>query len=172
MSYSNEAKIASGVPAEVIRDHGAISAETAEAMAKAARQRLGADFGVGVTGVAGPSEQEGKAVGTVFIAIAAEGVVKPVALRLPPRRTVVKYRSVTTALVELRGWCGSWGRDGDRFTVRLRRIMGDRAHYVEEAERAMLDIKKASTQTSIVLALAVALVLVACEVVSTEPPEH
>ena len=49
----------------------------------------------------GPSEQEGKAVGTVFIALAAEGIVKPVALRLPPRRTVVKYRSVTTALVEL-----------------------------------------------------------------------
>ena len=101
VSYSNEAKIANGVPAEVIRDHGAISAETAEAMAKAARRRLGADLGVGVTGVAGPSEQEGKAVGTVFIAIAAEGVVKPVALRLPPRRAVVKYRSVTTALVEL-----------------------------------------------------------------------
>ena len=101
VSYSNEAKIANGVPAEVIRDHGAISAETAEAMAKAARRRLGADFGVGVTGVAGPSEQEGKAVGTVYVAIAAEGVVKPVALRLPPRRAVVKYRSVTTALVEL-----------------------------------------------------------------------
>ena len=101
VSYSNEAKIANGVPAEVIRDHGAISAETAEAMAKAARQRLGADLGVGVTGVAGPSEQEGKAVGTVFIALTAEGVVKPVALRLPPRRAVVKYRSVTTALVEL-----------------------------------------------------------------------
>ena len=101
VSYSNEAKIANGVPAEVIRDHGAISAETAAAMAMAARTRLGADFGVGVTGVAGPSEQEGKAVGTVFIAIAAEGVMKPVALRLPPRRAVVKYRSVTTALVEL-----------------------------------------------------------------------
>ncbi len=101
VSYSNEAKIANGVPAEVIRDHGVISAETAEAMAKAARRRLGADLGVGVTGVAGPSEQEGKAVGTVFIALAAEGVVKPMALRLPPRRAVVKYRSVTTALVEL-----------------------------------------------------------------------
>ena len=101
VSYSNEAKIANGVPAETIRDHGAISSQTAEAMAKAARLRLGADVGVGVTGVAGPSEQEGKAVGTVFIALAAKGIVKPVALRLPPRRTVVKYRSVTTALVEL-----------------------------------------------------------------------
>ena len=101
VSYSNEAKIANGVPAETIRNHGAISEETAEAMAKAARQRLHADVGVGITGVAGPSEQEGKAVGTVFIAIATENAVKPVALRLPPRRAVVKYRSVTTALVEL-----------------------------------------------------------------------
>lgn len=101
VSYSNEAKIANGVPAETIREHGVISAETAEAMAKAVRVRLGADVGVGITGVAGPSEQEGKAVGTVFMALAAEGIVKPVALRLPPRRAVVKYRSVTTALVEL-----------------------------------------------------------------------
>ena len=101
VSYSNEAKIANGVPAETIRDHGAISAETAEAMARAAQHRLAADIGIGVTGVAGPSEQEGKAVGTVFIALATKSAVKPVALRLPPRRAVVKYRSVTTALVEL-----------------------------------------------------------------------
>ena len=101
VSYSNEVKVANGVPAETIREYGAISAETAAAMAQAARLRLGADVGVGVTGVAGPSEQEGKAVGTVFVALASEGVVKPVALRLPPRRAVVKYRSVTTSLVEL-----------------------------------------------------------------------
>ncbi len=101
VSYTNEAKIANGVPAETIRNHGAISAETAEAMAKAARHRLDADIGIGVTGVAGPSEQEGKAGGTVFIALATKNAVKAVALRLPPRRAVVKYRSVTTALVEL-----------------------------------------------------------------------
>ena len=114
VSYSNEAKVANGVPAEVIRNHGAISAETAEAMAKAARRRLGADFGVGVTGVAGPSEQEGKAVGTVFVAIAAEGVVNPVALRLPPTRAVVKYRSVTTALVELTRLVRGMGARGEQ----------------------------------------------------------
>ena len=101
VSYSNEAKIANGVPSEVIRERGAISPQTAAAMAQAARRRLGADVGVGITGVAGPAEQEGKKVGTVFIAIAAEGVVRPVSLRLPPRRAVVKYRSATTALVEL-----------------------------------------------------------------------
>ena len=101
VAYSNEAKIANGAPPEVIEAHGAISPETAEAMAEAARRSLNADIGVGITGVAGPAEQEGKAVGTVFAAISLESRVKNVALRLPPRRAVVKYRSVTTVLVEL-----------------------------------------------------------------------
>ena len=101
VSYSNEAKVSGGVPAEVIERHGAISQEAAEAMARAARTRLGADIGIGITGVAGPSEQEGKAVGTVFISISLDQEMKNLALRLPPRRELVKYRSVTTALVEL-----------------------------------------------------------------------
>lgn len=101
VTYSNQAKVASGVPAEIIEVHGAISQETAEAMANAARQRLDADIGIGITGVAGPSEQEGKAVGTVFASISVDQRVKNLALRLPPRRAVVKHRSVTTALVEL-----------------------------------------------------------------------
>ena len=101
VSYSNDAKVSNGVPLEVIEANGAISPETAQAMANAARWSLGADIGVGITGVAGPAEQEGKAVGTVFAAISTDSQVREVALRLPPRRAVVKYRSVTTALVEL-----------------------------------------------------------------------
>ena len=101
VSYSNTVKVANGVPLEVIEANGAISSETAEAMANAARRGLGADIGVGITGVAGPAEQEGKAVGTVFAAISTESRVRNIALRLPPRRAVVKHRSVTTALVEL-----------------------------------------------------------------------
>ena len=101
VSYSNEAKLSGGVPAEVIERYGAISPEAAEAMARAARTRLGADVGIGITGVAGPSQQEGKAVGTVFISISLDQKIKNLALRLPPRRELVKYRSVTTALVEL-----------------------------------------------------------------------
>ena len=89
------------MPLEVIEANGAISSETAQAMANAARRGLGADIGVGITGVAGPAEQEGKAVGTVFAAISTESRVRNIALRLPPRRAVVKHRSVTTALVEL-----------------------------------------------------------------------
>ena len=102
VSYSNEAKIASGVPPEVIECHGVISPETAAAMAQAARRRLNADVGIGITGVAGPNDQEEKPVGTVFVAISMDGGLKSLALRLPPRRTVVKHRSVTMALVELR----------------------------------------------------------------------
>jgi len=102
VSFSNEAKIANGVPAAIIERYGVISQETAEAMADAVRRRFGADVGIGITGVAGPPEEEGKAVGTVFASISTVGKVKNVALRLPPRRAVVKYRSATTVLVEMR----------------------------------------------------------------------
>jgi nicotinamide-nucleotide amidase len=101
VSYTNEAKIAAGVPSETIERYGAISAETAEAMAQAVRNLLRADIGVGITGVAGPSEMEGKPVGTVFGAISMNGKVKGVSLKLPPRRYLVKYRSVNSVLVAL-----------------------------------------------------------------------
>ena len=55
MSYSNAAKTALlGVPAEMIAAHGAVSPEVARAMADGARAALGADVGIGITGVAGP----------------------------------------------------------------------------------------------------------------------
>ncbi len=69
VAYSNEAKVALGVDARLIEQYGAISAEGAEAMAMAVCQRLGADIGVGITGVAGPENIEGKPPGSVYIAI-------------------------------------------------------------------------------------------------------
>jgi PncC family amidohydrolase len=61
-----------GVPAEVLRERGAVSAEAAAAMAEGVRRALGTEVGVGVTGVAGPSGgSPEKPVGTVFIACAA-----------------------------------------------------------------------------------------------------
>ena len=52
--YSNEAKTAlAGVPASLIAAHGAVSPEVATALSRGARERLGADFGIGITGIAG-----------------------------------------------------------------------------------------------------------------------
>ena len=70
MAYSDAAKTSYGVPAETIRQHGGVSQETANAMARSIAHNMGADFGIGITGVAGPSEQEGKPVGLMYVAIA------------------------------------------------------------------------------------------------------
>ncbi len=58
-----------GVPKETIEQYGVISEQTARAMAHAIRVQLGTDFGIGITGVAGPDMQEDKPVGTVHIAV-------------------------------------------------------------------------------------------------------
>jgi nicotinamide-nucleotide amidase len=75
VTYSTELKAQMGVPPEVLEHHGAISEETARAMAHAVRERLETDFGLGITGVAGPEKQEGKAAGTVHIAVEGPGGV-------------------------------------------------------------------------------------------------
>jgi nicotinamide-nucleotide amidase len=75
-AYSVKLKEQMGVPPEIIEHYGTISEETARAMAHAIREQLGADYAVGITGVAGPDEQEGKPVGTAHIAIEGpQGVV-------------------------------------------------------------------------------------------------
>lgn len=76
VSYSPDLKAQMGVPRETMAQYGVVSEETARAMAHAVRLRLGADFGIGITGVAGPDTEEGKPVGTVYIAVEGpEGVV-------------------------------------------------------------------------------------------------
>jgi nicotinamide-nucleotide amidase len=69
VSYSTDLKVQMGVPQETVERYGVISEETARAMAHAVRERLGTDFGIGVTGVAGPDTQEDKPVGTIHIAV-------------------------------------------------------------------------------------------------------
>jgi len=75
ISYSNEAKEAVlGVPREILIEHGAVSRETALAMARGARRVLGTDLAVSVTGIAGPTGgTPEKPVGLAYIALAAEG---------------------------------------------------------------------------------------------------
>lgn len=59
-----------GVPRALLDEHGAVHPDVAAAMARGVRERLVATFGLAVTGVAGPEPQDGKRVGTVFVAVA------------------------------------------------------------------------------------------------------
>ena len=102
VAYTGQLMVANGVPAQVIEEHGTVSRQTAAAMAHAIRERLGADFGIGVTGVVGPGELEGKPVGLGYLAIAGDGRPTEMELRLPPRRIVIKRRLSNQALIELR----------------------------------------------------------------------
>lgn len=74
-TYSNEAKRdVLGVPSEILEAHGAVSAETARAMAEGARRLAGADLGLSTTGIAGPGGgTPEKPVGTVCVGLAWEG---------------------------------------------------------------------------------------------------
>ncbi|MDD6189447.1 MAG: competence/damage-inducible protein A [Clostridiales bacterium] len=76
VSYASEVKAdVLGVPAEMLAEHGAVSEPVARAMAEGARRLMKADIAVSTTGVAGPDRDErGNEVGTVYVALAAEGV--------------------------------------------------------------------------------------------------
>lgn len=78
VAYSNEAKEKIlGVPHEILVQHGAVSEESARAMAEGARRLLASDLALAVTGIAGPTGgTPEKPVGLVYIALAAEGEVR------------------------------------------------------------------------------------------------
>jgi PncC family amidohydrolase len=75
IAYANEVKESLlGVDAELLRTAGAVSEAVARAMAEGVRARLGADVGVGITGVAGPAEEgSGKPAGLVHVAVSGPG---------------------------------------------------------------------------------------------------
>lgn len=73
VAYQNGVKVAWGLDPTLLQRYGAVSIETAEAMATLARQRLQADIGLSITGVAGPEPLEGKPVGTVFFVLDFRG---------------------------------------------------------------------------------------------------
>jgi nicotinamide-nucleotide amidase len=104
VSYATEVKEMMGVDPSIIQTHGVVSAETAAAMAAAVRQRLQADIGIGITGVAGPEPQDGVPVGQVYIALDGGQKVpsQALAFQFNQSRAAIKRRAVTQAIMLLR----------------------------------------------------------------------
>lgn len=101
--YQTQQKIAAGVPGEVITQYGVVSQETAKAMARAVRSLTGADYGLGITGVAGPDPQDGVPPGTVHLAVSTPDDIESVmSMSMNAGRAAVRRRAVTNALLLLR----------------------------------------------------------------------
>ena len=103
--YSNEAKVALlGVDAASIAAHGAVSEPVARALATGARERGGVEYGIAVTGIAGPGGGSAdKPVGTVYVALAGpDGLQRVRRLSLPGEREQVKFQASQAALDLLR----------------------------------------------------------------------
>jgi nicotinamide-nucleotide amidase len=102
--YANEAKVSlTGVSADLISSHGAVSMPVAVALADGARARFGADLGVGITGIAGPDGgTEEKPVGTVCVSVAGVDGRLDRDLRLPGNRAMIRDRTTTVALHMIR----------------------------------------------------------------------
>ncbi|MDX6696141.1 MAG: nicotinamide-nucleotide amidase [Blastocatellia bacterium] len=104
VAYSNEAKTRTlGVDPELIARFGAVSAEVAEAMAEGVRGRADTDFGISVTGIAGPGGgSDEKPVGLVYIALADDAHTEHRKLMLPGDRHLIRWRASQAALDLLR----------------------------------------------------------------------
>jgi nicotinamide-nucleotide amidase len=104
VAYSNELKRrALGVPDELLVRHGAVSAETASAMAAGARAALGAAAAVAVTGVAGPGGgTPEKPVGLVYISVQSPDGDSTERFQLPGDREAIRVRATAMALHMLR----------------------------------------------------------------------
>lgn len=104
VTYSDESKTRLlGVDKKLIREHGAVSKEVARDMARGVRHRARTDFGLAVTGIAGPGGgTEEKPVGLVYIALADDAHTEHKRLMLPGDRELVRWRASQAALDMLR----------------------------------------------------------------------
>lgn len=102
--YSNEAKIQLlNVDPDLIRKHGAVSSEVSAAMADRIRQMANVDFGLSITGIAGPDGgTEEKPVGTVFVGLSEPNETVTEKYNFPGSRDRVKFTSTQAALNLLR----------------------------------------------------------------------
>ncbi|WP_307864620.1 CinA family protein [Allobranchiibius sp. CTAmp26] len=89
-----------GVDGGLLAAGGAVQAQVAEQMATGVRRVLGSTYGLGTTGVAGPTEQDGQPVGRAFVAVAAPRGVRVQQLDLPGGREAVR-EACTVAVLQL-----------------------------------------------------------------------
>lgn len=105
-----------GVDADLLSAKGPVDPDVALQMASGVRSRLGADWGVSTTGVAGPGPQDGVAPGTVYVAVASEDASSVRRLDLSGDRTEVRSESVAAVLAlllaEMRRETSGDGSDG------------------------------------------------------------
>ena len=102
--YATELKhTLAGVPQRLLDERGPVDPEVALALARGVRQRCGSDWGLATTGVAGPDPQDGKPVGTVFVAVAGPAGATVRKLGLAGSRTEIRAETVTSVLSLLLG---------------------------------------------------------------------
>jgi len=104
ITYSDQAKISElGVPADLIREYGAVSEQVAESMARAARKKADTDYAVGITGIAGPAGgSEQKPVGLVYIGVDSENGCDTKRCLFSGNRRFIRLRAAQTVLNILR----------------------------------------------------------------------
>jgi nicotinamide-nucleotide amidase len=90
-----------GVDQQLLDEHGAVHPDVAIQLADGARTKCGADWGIGLTGVAGPDPQDGVAPGTVHIGLSGPGVSTVRTITLSGDRAAVRSAAVEKALVLL-----------------------------------------------------------------------
>lgn len=87
-----------GVPEDLLAERGAVDSEVALAMARGIRTVMMTELGVATTGVAGPEPQDGKPVGTVFVAVSGPATERVLELSLDGERAQIREDSVVAAL--------------------------------------------------------------------------
>ncbi len=101
-----------GVSEDTLATDGPVAAGTAEQLAVGARTVCGADWGIGLTGVAGPDPQNGCPVGTVFLGLSGPEGTEVVRLQLAGDRWTIRMSAVRTAVAELLRRVGGGDRTG------------------------------------------------------------
>ena len=104
VTYSNQSKTRLlGVDKKLIKEFGAVSQQVARDMARGVRHKAKTDFGLAVTGIAGPGGgTEEKPVGLVYIALADDAHTEHKKLTLPGDRELIRWRASQAALDMLR----------------------------------------------------------------------